>query len=337
MQSTVHPRARRLLVPAAMLALLMATLGVVSSSASAAPYTAPLTTSLAVDCDALPTQNIYWTASTGSVSVSMTNCLDFTVFDSDDNPVQTGTGNPATITVPSAHELFLYDDVGDPIWSAKFNPVYPETVPKGQLLLSGPLALPLDAPEFFVGPPNLPDVSDDEHFLGGIEDCDLESDPGKGMHVYATIEVRVRLAGEYTFRGVGTDPLSDYLSSLAPDNAIADPFFALYSGFDPTKPDDNVVGCNDDLNDLYDNYEMAEQLPGGVLMEGHQPYFTANLEPGVYTLLLTTFGEVENPTWWTDQGPGSVDFEMWGPADGLCIAADPTCKAIDPTPPSFTG
>ena len=334
-------RFRRVLVPVGAVALLIPAIGAISGSASATTSTTPLTTALSVDCDSPPAEEIYWVVSTGSASISITNCPTYEVIDGDYNVIENDSGNPGSTVVPAAHELVVYDIFGDPIWSAWFNPVYPETRPSGQLLLARTLGLPADAPEFFAGPPNRPDIDDDEHFLGGIEDCDLESDPGKGMHVYATFAVRVLVAGQYTFRGIGTDPLSEYLSSLNPENDISDPFLALYTDFDPTSPDDNVVGCNDDLNNFYDDYgdEMGEQLAGGVVMEGHQPYFTAFLQPGIHTLVLTLYGEVEGPNWWTNQAPASVDFEMWGPVDGLCDTADPACTAIDPDPvnPVFTG
>ncbi|NDA81409.1 MAG: hypothetical protein EBX92_09930, partial [Actinobacteria bacterium] len=35
-------------------------------------------------------------------------------------------------------------------------------------------------------------------------------------------------------------------------NPIGDSFLALYSSFDPTNPDEGVIGCNDDLNNLFD-------------------------------------------------------------------------------------
>jgi hypothetical protein len=329
-------RVRRRLVPISAVALLMVATGAVSSSASATPYTAPLTTSLSIDCDSPPAEEVYWVASTGSLSVSLTDCVLYAVLDQFDNTLDGGAGNPADVTVSATNQLVLSADGGAEIWSGWFNPVYPQVRPSGQMLLAGTMSLPADAAVMNVGPPNRLDLSDDEHFLGGLEDCDLESDSGKGDHVYVTRSVRVSVGGEYTFRGVGTDPMSRYLSSLNPDNSIADPFFALYSSFDPANPDANVVGCNDDVNDTYDDYgdDMALQLDGGVLMEGHQPNFVAQLQPGEYTLVLTLYGELENPTWWTDQAPGSVDFEMWGPVDGLCDVADPACV---PAAPVFTG
>ena len=110
------------------------------------------------------------------------------------------------------------------------------------------------------------------------------------------------------------------------------------------------MGCNDDLNDFFDDYgeDMAEQLSGGRLMEGHQPRFAATLEPGIYTVVLMLYDEVEDPEWWLERGPGSVTFEMWGPEGGLCVASDPTCQpdpgpapapapAPDPVTPKYTG
>lgn len=329
----------------ALAALLGATLGFAGSGASATT----VTTSLAVDCENPPEEEIYWVPVDGTVTVELTNCLEYAVIDDEtDAIIDNDSGDPATLTLSGGVSLEVTDLItADIVWDGTFNKVFPETVPSGQLLLTETLDLPLDAPEMNVGPPNAPDESDDEHLLGGLEDCDLETGD-TGLHIYDTLEVRVLESGEYTFRGVGTDPLSDYLSSLNPDSPIGDPFLALYSTFDPANPDDNVIGCNDDLNDFYEDYgdEMAEQLPNDVLMEGHQPIFSANLEPGVYTVVLTLYDEVENPDWWTERGPGSVTFEMWGPEGGLCKASDPACQpAPEPGPapepdvvsPKYTG
>ena len=337
MTRTIRTRAWEL---AAIVALLAATIGFAGNGASATPST----TSLAVNCDSLPAENIYWTPFDETITVELTNCAAYSLEDTFGDLVDAGSGDPATLTVNPATYFFVYDNLDEVIWEASFNPVYPETAPNGQLLLTETLELALDAKEMNVGPPNMPDVDDDEHFLGGIEDCDLEADDG-GIHVYQTFEIEVLKSGEYTFRGVDTDPLSDYLSSLNPDSALNDPFIAIYTSFDPANPDDNVVGCNDDLNDSYEDYgdDMAEQLSGGRLMEGHQPYFSVNLQPGLHTVVLTLYDEVEDSDWWSENGPGSVTFEMWGPEGGLCDASDPAClPAPGPTPepavtPKFTG
>lgn len=308
---------------AALVALLTATIGFAGSGASATP----ITTSLAIDCDNLPAEEIYWTPIGETITVELTNCFEYIVFDTFGDVVDTGSGDPATLIVNPTTYIDFYDSSGNFVWDAVFNPIYPQTTPSGQLLLTETLDLPLNALEMNVGSPNRPDLNDDEHFLGGIEDCDLEADD-TGIHVYQTFEIEVLKSGEYTFRGVDTDPLSDYLSSLNPESALSDPFLALYTSFDPANPDDNIVGCNDDLNDFYEDYgdDMAEQLPGGRLMEGHQPYFSADLEPGLHTVVLTLYDEVENSDWWQENGPGSVTFEMWGPEGGLCDASDPACQ-----------
>ena len=329
MQRTTRIRAMAAL---ALTALLAATIGFAGGGASATS----ITTSLAVDCENPPAEEIYWVPVGGTITIELTNCLEYAVFDANDRSfIDGGDGDPATLTVGPAVFIEATDlDTGDIVWEADINPVYPEDVPSGQLLLTRTLDLPLDAPEMNVGPPNLPDESDSDHFLGGQLDCDVEADD-TGLHVYDTLEVRVLESGEYTFRGVDTDPLSDYLSSLNPNSPVADPFLAIYSSFDPANPDDNVVGCNDDLNDFFDDYgeDMAEQLSGGRLMEGHQPRFAATLEPGIYTVVLMLYDEVEDPEWWLERGPGSVTFEMWGPEGGLCEVSDPACQpAPGPTP-----
>ncbi|MBU3702014.1 MAG: hypothetical protein FGM58_08210 [Acidimicrobiia bacterium] len=329
------PRTRRgLLGWAAIVALLASSVAFTGSSGAT---TTPMTTSLSLDCTAgLPTETIYWTPVSQDVAVTITNCTDYTEFDADYNVVDTGPATNVTLNLSNA--ILQLDGDGDKEFA--FNPVYPQHLPAGELLTTRIFDLPLTAPTMDTG---LDNSGDSEHYLGGIDTCGLATDdPEPSPHIYSTIAIEVLIGGSYTFRGIGSTPPGSYLSSLNATNEIEDPFLALYSSFDPSNPDNGVVGCNDDLNDLfgYGNTQMAEQLDGGVLMEGHQPYFTTTLSPGKYTLVLTTWSVIDSVDW-ASQGPGEVKFEMWGPECGLDISDDPACKA-SPTPdepvgPSFTG
>ena len=312
----------------AALALLTASITFAGSSGATV---VPITTSLSIDCNDLPAEEIYWIDSSSTAAVSLSNCTSYEVYSPDFDVIDSGSAVGATLDLNGVY-LSLYVEDAE-VWFGTFNPAYPETVPAGQLLTTQVFDLPLGAPVMDVGGDN--SGGDGDHWLGGIPTCALlAGDPGEpSSHVYSTIEVEVLIGGTYTFRGIGSTPPGSYVSSLTESNELEDPFLALYSSFDPASPDDGIIGCNDDLNDLfgYDDAEMGEQLPGGVLMEGHQPYFTAALEPGRYTLVLTTYFTVTSGEW-AQQGPGDVTFEMWGPECGLDISDDPACKVVPPGP-----
>jgi hypothetical protein len=171
--------------------------------------------------------------------------------------------------------------------------------------------------------------SEDGYNLADDEDCNLESEDNR-RHIYTTQRIKVSVSGVYTFRNVGTNPIGGYMPGGS-YHPIEDTFLALYSSFNPSRIDDNVIGCNDDLNDLftYDNEMFYEDLGSGVTMEGHQPYFTSTLTPGYYTLVLATWDEVSASQWRAGNvggdrfTPGSAlaNFQMWGPAGGLELAA----------------
>ena len=152
--------------------------------------------------------------------------------------------------------------------------------------------------------------------------------------MYDTLEITIVKSGQYTFRGIASDPEGSYLND-GDGHPMEDPFLAVYDSFDPASPDEGVVGCNDDLNDKfgYGDSDMAEELSDGSLMEGHQPYFSARLEPGQYTLVLTTWEKISSSEWVAGTGDygtwatgiGTSTFQLWGPANSMCIGHDPAC------------
>lgn len=311
----------------AVVALLTASIAFAGSSGAA---NVPITTSLPIDCDDPPEETIYWIESSSTAAVSLTNCTFYEIYDQDYNVIEDGSAVGVTLDLNEVYLALWVEDAE--VWFGYFNPAYPETVPDGQLLTTRLFDLPFDSPAMDVGGDN--SGGDGDHWLGGIDTCAIQaSDPGEPSHVYSTIDIEVLIGGTYTFRGIESTPPGTYVSSLADWNELEDPFLALYSSFDPASPDDGIVGCNDDLNDLfgYDDAEMGELLPGGVLMEGHQPYFAVELEPGNYTLVLTTYINVTADEW-NEEGPGDVTFEMWGPECGLDISDDPACRVVPPDP-----
>jgi hypothetical protein len=82
------------------------------------------------------------------------------------------------------------------------------------------------------------------HYLNGDNTCRLRS----GTHVYDEIPITITTSGEFTFRYVDSSPRNGALYNWLDNNPSRDTFIALYTAFDPSNPDANVVGCNDDLN-----------------------------------------------------------------------------------------
>lgn len=149
-----------------------------------------------------------------------------------------------------------------------------------------------------------------EHFVGGNEDeCDVIA----GHHEFGTVEFTVSTAGTYTFRIVGVTPSDPDVDPDAEGNyPTSDPYLALYSGFDANSPDDNVVGCNDDRD--YTSYNSDD-----VMLDRQWSEFSAELEPGNYTLVYTSWGVYEDWAAETEGLDQVAHFEFWGPAGGLSI------------------
>ena len=179
------------------------------------------------------------------------------------------------------------------------------------------------------------------HSLGGNSNCQVAADNG-GEHVYSTIDIAVTKAGTYTFQATGSTPVSGFGPNAAigygsytdplgllPYAPVSDPFLALYSnGFDPNNVDSNVVGCNDDASDVGTQADVT-YTSSNQLVDGHMPWFQASLQPGNYTLLVTTWDSVSLSDWQAGTanppagaetftpGPESVTFNMYGPDGGL--------------------
>lgn len=296
--------------------------------AVAAPSVSAADASTSADCVA--DDGMYsgvWTDVADSLIVTVTNCTSVVVYDIDGNtagPVALGASD--TVTIPGGgYADFASSDTSTGFHLEAF-PIFPEHTPSGQLLLTADATIDAEPLVFDAGA----DTDGGDHALAGNPQCYLGVYSGS-EHVYGIIEITIAKAGKYTFRNVTTDPVGGYEGDTY--HPIADPFFALYSSFDPTSPDDGVVGCSDDLNDRfgYDNASFMERTGAGDLMEGHRPYFSARLEPGTYTLLYTTYEPISLANWLSGNegeyavGAATGTFEMWGPADSICLSSDTAC------------
>ena len=111
----------------------------------------------------------------------------------------------------------------------------------------------------------------------------------EGDHSFSSSTFTVENTGDVRAGVVATTPATDAMTRFNNTQAendeignllVADTFMAIYSEFDPTHPELNVLGCNDDrtsqLGTIYD----------GVVLATGWSEVTVSLEPGTYTLVL---------------------------------------------------
>lgn len=162
--------------------------------------------------------------------------------------------------------------------------------PSGGLILTEDLSTPADGVQTV-------DFGD-----GGDLSCSPEDE-----RVYGIAEFTVLEGGEFTFRVVDVSPLQsgelqtedEYTSwwTYSPNPwgdyvPIADPYLVIYSDFDPAAPNDNQVACNDDIDYDIGEYDAEARDAQDRFISNVYSELIATLEPGEYTLLLTTYDEV---------------------------------------------
>lgn len=200
----------------------------------------------------------------------------------------------------------------------------PEYPISGSLLLTQDAIISANPVQFTVA-----DNGNGEHFLAGVTTCKLDvTSTGNGQHVYGVIDFTVLLAGSYTFRGMYSTPSGYYVPAgtahRAPWHPLGDPFLAVYQNFNANQPDTGIISCNDDSNDVV-NLSPAVYTSNNTIIDGHQPFLTATLQPGHYSVVLLTYKDVSASQWaagiWGSQswtaGVGSTNFQLWGPNGGL--------------------
>ena len=112
-------------------------------------------------------------------------------------------------------------------------------------------------------------------------------------------------------------------------------FLALYSSFNKNAPNSNLLGCNDNRDGGY--YLSFGSGNAALIMDDQQPWMTVNLDPGTYTLVLTTYRSISteshnagyfsstsyyadgaNDSNWTPTSM-SAFFKLWGPNAGSIV------------------
>ena len=166
-------------------------------------------------------------------------------------------------------------------------------------------------PKSFTVTENNPNGGTPVHDLGTNPDCRVEV----GEHSYTTKKIKISTAGSFTFRFVKTNNENRDQVFWGTDSPINDPFLAVYQDFDPNNVDANVIGCNDDSG-------SSDESVSGQLLQSKYSEFTAQLQPGSYTLVLATFATAPARSW-TKAAGGT--FELWG--EGLDVGASSSSLA----------
>ena len=329
---------------ATILGLVLASTG--ATVATAAP--GDTRTSITVDCAVGEGSNDNQVILPGeTLTITLLNCIGATVNDDDATgnlydatatqldtfPVAT---SPYVFTSQGESDLEVYDDPGftyDLDIDVEVATLAP--TPTGVLNLTNRLTLPPSASSFTIGLDLIDfdaDTFSDDAFLDGDVDCRLEP----GYHPYQTMQITISEDGDYTFRVINVTPVDEDIQWGEPYYPSQDFFLAVYTTFDPSNPNANVVGCNDDRPD--DNIYVEN---GGVfyISDDQTPEFVATLAPGTYTLVLTTY-RTTSPSefaaggfspWsgvfgntWTPQDMSGL-FELWGPEGSIevVVAAAP--------------
>lgn len=295
------------------------------------------------------------------LSVTFTNCDGLDIEDEDDtgnatlpdntvvddSGTQTVSGNSFVVTVVGAADLEVDgdEDVDVSVAGTSDNP-------NSTLLETEEVTLGLSASETMIREAMIGDPvgedGDGNVLMGGDPNCQVEP----GLHVYETLEFRVTENGEYDFRAVAVSPIDEDLNWGTDKYPSSDPFLALYSGFDPSDPEVNIVGCNDDsddtgiaaIDDVWlgsgDSYD-ALVTESGDMIDDQWPWFRTVLEPGSYTLVympystmgtddfaLGQFGPTsshnptDNPELRWDPIEQVVTYEIWGPEGGITLGSE---------------
>ena len=191
--------------------------------------------------------------------------------------------------------------------------------PQGQLLDTVTATIPAS--------PNTLDLNNSAGWLtdgnlAGNSDCNLNNDGPE--RVYVGLTIKINKAGHYTFRIVGQDPA---FGGDTTTNPISDPYLALYQNFNTSDLDAGVVGCNDDAatsSFLSSNpWVNGDTFPtnGESNTNDRWSHFEADLQPGTYTAVLTTWSQITAADYNSSFAPESATFEYWGPECGIETSA----------------
>ena len=289
-----------------------------------------------------------------ALTVTLQNCDGWNVEDNDANDVMqlAGvatndadiSGDSVTLVVSGAADIDFDPPAGWVVPETFIDPpdpgneadidldVYiasPATDPSGSLILERELVFPIsNLPQFTVGSTT---SSEADYLLGGDSDCNMEN----GHHVYQQFSIGITETGSYSFIVPWVTPVDEDLYWGAPYYPSQDFFLALYSSFNKNDPEANLLGCNDDREGGY--YLSFGSGSATLIMDDQQPWMNVNLDPGAYTLVLTTYRSISTESHnigyfsstseyaggafgsnWTPTSM-SAFFKLWGPSSGSIV------------------
>lgn len=295
-------------------------LGAVSPAQAVVP-------SYTLDCNTTSmVEKILYTGAEDVISLTLANCTTFESFDSTGTVINSGLISNGPHTLARNDWYKFYNSGATNGFQVIVAPTFPQQNPAGTLISTRDITIPqTNARVFTLGAGNV----DDEYELAEMSHCALSVD-GAETHVYATLDFTVKQSGTYTFRGISSNPAGSFVTDSREYHPLEDPFLAVYQNFDPTQPDNGVIGCNDDLRNVrsYAEKYAVENIGGGLTAEVHQPFFTASLTPGDYTIVLTTYEAIPATVWATGRsgeflaGDASTRVQLWGPAGSLIVEGE---------------
>ncbi len=321
--------------------------------------TVPSRETLTIDCNigegAGVIGNDHALMPTETLTVTLLNCDGWNIEDQDAGNVMTlsGTatndsdisGDTATLVVTGAADIDFDPPANWTVPDTFLEPpdqgfdadidldVYlaaPATNPAGSLILERELVFPVsNLPQFTVGSTTTNEA--DDYLLGEDSDCNMEN----GHHVYQQFSIGITETGSYSFLVPWVTPVDEDLYWGSAYYPSQDFFLALYSSFNKNAPNSNLLGCNDNRDGGY--YLSFGSGNAALIMDDQQPWMTVNLDPGTYTLVLTTYRSISteshnagyfsstsyyadgaNDSNWTPTSM-SAFFKLWGPNAGSIV------------------
>lgn len=171
-------------------------------------------------------------------------------------------------------------------------------------------------------------------YLGADPQCTLDNinfNNSGPIRRYVELPIVVTKGGHFTFRIVNQSP--DY-DGRNDKNPVSDPFLALYGTFNTSDLDAGLVGCNDDayFSALTTPWVNGDAFPTNEVSNTNDrwSHFEADLEPGAYSAIFTTFIATDSINSGDWSYPQTVTFEYWGPECSIEGAA--CASAVEPSP-----
>lgn len=283
------------------------------------------------NCGALSTGDWQFPFVESSVTITFEDCNGTKVWDDGNtgnasiagteingSSAVTMTGSSIDITVVGEVTLRFTDSNDSPLDEFRIETPLELENPLGVLLDEEVATIPSTMDETTFGDPS--DFGINGYMLAG--NCEVLA----GTHAYATSDLSISEAGDYAIRVVGQSPEGDLFHPNNEYNPYDDSVMVVYSSFDPTAVDENIVGCADQMVPYGDEDFDWFTDSSGHLLSTNWPYIDyMSLDAGTYTVVYLTYNPMTSDDWaigddgyatWDTATTFSSTFELWGPANG---------------------